>query len=270
MRVSHGKVFRVRGVSQRIEGFRVERARIKTHIRGFDEAVGGGLPEGYVVLVSGAPGTMKSSLAFSIVYQNALRDGKRSAYFTLEQSKDLVLEQMASLGMTDETALEKLVLMDMGNIRKNLSYLQGRGTWLELFKMYCNNVMKSERLACLVVDSLDVLETMAKMPDRRSELYFLFEWLRDLGPLTLLLSEQPLEGGTGRAPDEAYLADGILELELHPSAADEIQRRLRVVKLRATRHATGYYALSYDDTAFKVARPVPGTPEAGFVSAKRT
>ncbi|HYM38840.1 MAG TPA: ATPase domain-containing protein [Thermoplasmata archaeon] len=237
----------------------MERTRIKTYIRGFDEAVGGGLPEGYVVLVSGAPGTMKSSLAFSILYQNALREGKRGAYFTLEQSKDLLLEQMASMGMADEKVWENLVLMDMGNIRKNLNYLQGRGTWLELFKMYCNNVMKSERLACLVVDSLDVLETMAKMQDRRSELYFLFEWLRDLGPLTLLLSEQPLEAVDGRAPDEAYLADGILHLELHEASDLFVQRRLRVAKLRSTRHETGYYALSYEDGGFEVTRSVSGS-----------
>ena len=237
----------------------MERTRVKTYIRGFDEAIGGGLPEGYVVLVSGAPGTMKSSLAFSILYQNALREGRRGAYFTLEQSKDLLLEQMASMGMTDEKALSNLILMDMGNIRKNLSYLQARGTWLELFKMYCNNVMKSERLACLVVDSLDVLETMAKMPDRRAELYFLVEWLRDLGPLTLLVSEQPLDTGDGRAPDEAYLADGILQLEMHPTSALSVQRRLRVAKLRATRHETDSFALRYEDGSFGVVPPGSGS-----------
>jgi len=237
----------------------VERTRVKTYVRGFDEAVGGGLPEGYVVLVSGAPGTMKSSLAFSILYQNALREGKKGAYFTLEQSKDLLLEHMASMGMADEKAWENLVMMDMGNIRKNLNYMQGRGTWLELFKMYCNNVMKTEKLACLVVDSLDVLETMAKMQDRRSDLYFLFEWLRDLGPLTLLLSEQPLEAGGGRQPDEAYLADGIIQLEMHAASDLFVQRRVRVTKMRSTKHDTGYYALTYEDGGFEVARAVSGS-----------
>ena len=236
------------------------RNRIPTHIRGFDDAIGGGLPEGYVVLVSGAPGTMKSSLAFSVLYQNALRDGRKGAYFTLEQSKDLLLEHMASLGMADPKAWENLALLDMGNIRKNLNLLQGRGTWLELFKMYCANVMKAEKLSCLVVDSLDVLETMAKMQDRRSELYFLFEWLRDLGPLTLLISEQPLDiGPSARPPDEAYLADGIVQLDLHAASDLFVQRRIRVMKMRSTRHDTGYYALTYDDGGFEVAKAVSGS-----------
>jgi KaiC/GvpD/RAD55 family RecA-like ATPase len=218
------------------------------------------MPQGYVVLVSGAPGTMKSSLAFSILYQNALQEGRKSAYFTLEQSKDLTLEHMASMGMSDERAWEHLTLLDMGNIRKNLSYLQGRGTWLELFKMYCNNVMKSDQISTLVVDSLDVLETMAKMQDRRSELYFLFEWLRDLGPLTILISEKPLDlGPLGHPPDEAYLADGIVQVEMHTSSDLYVQRRLRVVKMRATKHETGYYALAWEDGGFEVTRAVTGS-----------
>jgi len=148
----------------------------------------------------------------------------------------------------------------MGNIRKNLNYLQGRGTWLELFKMYCNNVMKMEPISVLVVDSLDVLETMAKMEDRRAELYFLFEWLRDLGPLTFLISERPLTFGSGTTPpEEAYLADGIINLEMHPTSDLFIQRRLRVVKMRSTKHETGYYALSFEEGCFEVTRAVTGT-----------
>src|SRR5437879_2855943 len=146
---------------------------------------------------------MKSSLAYSILYQNALQEGRKSAYFTLEQSKDLTLEHMASMGMTDARGAQHITTLDMGNIRKNLSYLQGRGSWLDLFKMYCNNVMKTDAVSVLVVDSLDVLETMAKMQDPRSELYFLFEWLRDLGPLPFLISRS--EEHTSELQSPMYL-----------------------------------------------------------------
>src|SRR2546428_11416551 len=170
---------------------------------------------------------MKSSLTYSILYQNALQESRKSAYFTLEQGKDLILEHMASMAMADPRAAEQIVTLDMGNIRKNLSYLQGRGTWLELFKMYCKNVMKADPVSVLVVDSLDVLETMAKMQDRRSELYFLFEWLRDLGPLTFLISERPLELGRGGAsPPEGDLAGGIVAPAKPPRAARLVERRV--------------------------------------------
>ena len=101
---------------------------------------------------------------------------------------------------------------------------------------------------------------MAKMQDRRSELYFLFEWLRDLGPLAFLISEKPLNLAGGTAPpEEAYLADGIIALEMHPTSDLFMQRRLRVVKMRSTKHETGYYALSYEDGAFEITRAVTQT-----------
>ena len=42
--------------------------KIKTYIEGFDEILDGGIPEGHVVLVCGTPGTMKTSLTYSIMY----------------------------------------------------------------------------------------------------------------------------------------------------------------------------------------------------------
>src|SRR3989442_15369258 len=167
---------------------------------------------------------MKSSLTFSILYQNALQENRKSAYFTLEQGKDLVLEQMASMGMADARAAEQIVTLDMGNIRKNLNFLQGRGSWLELFKMYCKNVMKADPVSVLVVDSLDVLETMAKMQDRRSELYFSFEWLRGLGPLTDLNSERPVEPGAGGAsPQGGHLPGGLPGPGIHSDSDQLLQ-----------------------------------------------
>ena len=50
--------------------------RIRTYIRGLDEQLQGGVPKAHVVLLAGKPGTMKSSVAFSMVYHNAKRDRK--------------------------------------------------------------------------------------------------------------------------------------------------------------------------------------------------
>jgi KaiC/GvpD/RAD55 family RecA-like ATPase len=202
---------------------------------------------------------MKSSFAFSILYQNALHEGRKSAYFTLEQSKDILLEHMGELGFTDEKAFKNMMILDMGTVRKNLNFLQARGTWIELFKMYASNFMKAENISLLVVDSLDVMETMAKFSDRRTDLYYLFEWLRDLGATSLIVSESPADAPvTGHFPEEAYLADGIIQLGLHPTSDLYVQRRVRCVKMRSTRHETGYYALAFDEGKFEVTRAVSG------------
>lgn len=237
----------------------MEKRRIKTYVAGFDDSIGGGIPEGYVVLVSGAPGTMKSSFCFSVAYNNALQNGERAAYVTLEQGKDVLLEHMSSLGMEDPKAYEHLSILDMGTIRKNLSFLQAKGSWLDLFKMYANNLVKAEGVKILVLDSLDVLEVMAKFEDTRTDLYYLFEWLRGLGVTSFLIGEKPLDfSPTGHLRDEAYLSDGIIHLGLHHTSDVYVQRRIRCVKMRSTKHETGYYALVWEDGQFEVTRAVSG------------
>jgi KaiC/GvpD/RAD55 family RecA-like ATPase len=237
----------------------MEKRRIRTFVAGFDESLEGGIPEGFVVLVSGAPGTMKSSFSFAVAYHNALQKGLRSAYITLEQGKDLLLEHMGAMGMEDPKAYEHLSILDMGTIRKNLSFLQAKGSWLDLFKMYAQNLVRAEGVKLLVLDSLDVLEVMAKFEDRRTDLYYLFEWLRGLGVTSLLIGEKPLDfSPTGQMRDEAYLADGIVHLGLHQTSDVSVQRRIRCVKMRTTKHETGYYALVWEDGRFEVTRAISG------------
>src|SRR2546426_4137386 len=91
----------------------------------------------------------------------------------------------------------------------------------------------------LVIDSLEALEVLAKFEDRRTELFRFFEWLRDLGGTTLVLAEAssdaPFLGLEPPQPrrDETFLADGILELKMHPISDVEVQRRGRDPKKTA-------------------------------------
>jgi RecA/RadA recombinase len=48
--------------------------RVRTYIAGMDEYLEGGIPRGFATLICGRPGSMKSSLAYSILYKNAIRD----------------------------------------------------------------------------------------------------------------------------------------------------------------------------------------------------
>src|SRR3989304_5158841 len=100
--------------------------RIRTYVRGLDEQLAGGIPAGHVVLLAGKPGTMKSSICFNMLYNNAKNDGRGGVYVTLEQSRESLLANMAGLGM-DATGVEKKVsVLDPSPIRKKLKKLSNK------------------------------------------------------------------------------------------------------------------------------------------------
>ena len=52
--------------------------------------------------------------------------------------------------------------------------------------------------------------------------------------------------------DAGYLADGIVHLKLHPVTDVEMQRRIRIVKMRGANHKTGFFALLFEGGRFSV------------------
>jgi KaiC/GvpD/RAD55 family RecA-like ATPase len=210
-----------------------------------------------VVLITGTPGTMKSSLCYSIIYQNALNNKVKSVYMTLEQSRENLLQQMYTLGMDKEESKEYVHILDLGLIRKSLTQLSAKGTWLQVFKMYAESLKHSLGYEILVVDSLDVLEMAAQLGEnRRTELFYLFEWLRNLGITTFLISETSPETMFQNRYDEGYLADGVISLKLHELGETDIQRRIRTVKMRSTNHKTGYFSLLFNEGTFRATQVI--------------
>ncbi len=73
--------------------------RVKTYIQGLDSHIEGGIPKGSVSIICGTPGSMKSSLTYSILYNN---NDLNSIYITLEQSIDSLKQQMAMLNLGED------------------------------------------------------------------------------------------------------------------------------------------------------------------------
>ncbi|HEV8594065.1 MAG TPA: ATPase domain-containing protein [Thermoplasmata archaeon] len=224
--------------------------RIRTYVRGLDEQLQGGIPAGHVVLLAGKPGTMKSSLSFNMLFHNAKDDARGGVYVTLEQSRESLLANMAGLSM-DATGLEKkLSVLDLSLIRKKLKQLSNK-SWIEVFKMYIDNLDKTVDIGCLVIDSLPVLEVMGKFEDPREELFRLFEWLRDLGITSVLITEMEQDSDKFCQYGEDFLSDGIIHLDLRREDRN-VNLYLSIVKMRKTAHARGYYPLIYDEGGFEL------------------
>jgi KaiC/GvpD/RAD55 family RecA-like ATPase len=230
-------------------------AKVRTYIDGLDDALDGGIPWGHVVLVQGTPGTMKSSVSFAILLKNAAEEGRHGLYVTLEERSESLLRQMASLGLPARVDRGSLVFLDPHSAKE---LLRERADWIPGLERAIEAIQAQRGLDLLVIDSLEALEVLAKFKDRRREIFRLFEWLRDLGVTSFVITERPdwVVGGhvvLGRW-DEDFLADGLIQLRLHNVSDLDVQRRIRVMKMRGTKHEAGYFAFVLDDGRFRVTR----------------
>src|SRR5438445_27042 len=175
------------------------RPLVKTHIRGFDEDVlRGGIPQGHVVLVRGASGTMKSSLAYYVLYHNALERAP-GLYVTLEQTAAGLLEHIAGLGLKATAVSEGLPILDLSRGREYLEEMVAKvGSMTEtaaprgeallaVLKAKIFELRMRRNFRLLAIDSWDALELVLEFDDRRAETFGFFEWLRDLGFTNLMI-----------------------------------------------------------------------------------
>ncbi len=229
--------------------------RIKTFIQGFDDRISEGIPKGHCVLIAGEPGAYKSSIAFSLLYNQALAEGRKSVYITLEQSRDNLAIHMKGMGFDHEKVDQLVTIVDLALIRKNLDKV-GPQSWMQIFKTYAMNLKDSLDYEILVIDSMPVLSMLAEFKNPRQELFHFFEWLRDLNVTTLILGEMSASNLDYAQCGEDFLADGIIHLKMERVGDVNIQRRIRCVKMRATAHNTDYYTLIYHQGRFQATRVI--------------
>ena len=232
------------------------RERIRTYVDGLDDIMHGGIPVGHVVLVSGLPGTMKSSLSYSILHHNAVHEGRPAVYVSLEQAKASLEGQMEGMGFGGHEDA-RVNVADLAALRKQLGRSRSI-VWRDFLTRAVETRRKIQPFELLVLDSLEALEVLGGFQEPRADLFELFEWLRDLEATSLVLTEAPPEsvlmpGDADHGNDAGYLADGIVHLKMQQVSDVTIQRRLRVVKMRETAHETQYFALVLEPGKFSVA-----------------
>jgi KaiC/GvpD/RAD55 family RecA-like ATPase len=226
--------------------------RYKTFIRGFDEELRGGIPENHMILVSGTPGTMKSSVAYNILYNNIKHEDSVGVYVSLEQSRENLLFQIESLGLHDIEEL-KLTILDMSKIRKEVDMSKEK-PWLDVMKKHLSYHKENLNFDLLVIDSLPVLEMISRVEDERAYLFYFFEWLRDLNVTSFIISEISTDPST--VYPEEFLADGIILLTMERVNEVDVHRRIRCVKMRGVNHNTGYFTLEFKDNAFQASQAI--------------
>jgi len=223
---------------------------ISSHVAGLDAALGGGIPQGAIVLVAGTPGTMKSSLIYNIMYHNA-KAGRRGLYITLEQTTESLKIAMGRMGY-ESLDEGKLYILDLGVLRTSLKKAEATKDWVGIIVDIVREAVAANGYQILALDSMEALYALANFEVPRRDLFQLYAALRELGLTTFLVAETPIGSSKLTQYGEDFLADGILHLRHVEVGETDVQLRLRCVKMRMMHHVHNSLALSHGDDGFAV------------------
>ena len=229
--------------------------RVPTYVAGLDERIGGGIPRGHVVLVAGPSGSLKSTLVYRILYNEARDRGAAGLYLSMEQSRKSLLAQMAAFGL-DPAKAKSLHVIDVRGLRRELEGSANKPHWLTGLRQQL--VRYKEELGCdiLALDSLDALYALTPFENPRNEIFQFLEDLRELNATTFLVSEMPGDRRTfGAYNVEEFLSDGILHLrikEVDVGLTSSVRRFVAVLKMRGVEHEMDYYPLLVQGGRFEI------------------
>lgn len=203
--------------------------QVSSGLSRLDELLGGGMEEGTSTIITGAPGTGKSSLAAQFV-ASAINRGEKAAMFLFEESTNLLLNRTSAINIDLVTPLNNGQLY----IDQIDPAQMSPGQFTEIV---CNAVSKNGA-RIVVIDSLNGY--INAMPNERFLIIHLHELLTFLGEqdvLTMLVGVHPSMIGNimSSAGETSYLADNVILLR-HFEYHGEVRQAISVFKKRAGPH----------------------------------
>lgn len=217
--------------------------RLETGIPGLDEMIGGGWIVPSSVLIAGAPGTGKTTMAVQSLFHGA-RKGETGIYFTGISEPGWVVQQfLKGFSFFDQALIDqgKVVFVDVGAaLRKSAT----EGT------MRIQQEVERLGPTRIVVDPVTALRSAIESDKLyRETLHDLTSFMKGLNCVLLLASESEYDE---RHPGlESHMTDAILSLS-HPKEGHVRRTYLEVVKMRGSVHMSGEQSATLNKDGFVV------------------
>jgi circadian clock protein KaiC len=225
-------------------------------VPGIDDLVGGGVPKGSILLLSGCPGSGKTLFAAKFIYEGTVSFGERGVYVCLTEPRDVFVNTMKVYGWDFEDLVARRIveLLDL-SIETELDAQSALSKIVDAIGR-----LKAERV---VLDSVTALGLGLKSElSRRHFLRLLYRVLRRFNCTSILIVETPSEYGSFGSRMEEFIADGIIHLDHYYDSDGILRRRLRILKMRGTKHGYGTYEYWITDKGFEVMKRAAKPPSA--------
>ena len=215
--------------------------RVPTGILGLDSLIEGGFPERSLILVTGAPGSGKTSMCYRFLERGASLHNQVGLYVSFFESKDMLERYVVhQLGQASAD------LVKSGMIRI-LAFPTLKGEGISSLVDSIIDTIKEARAKRLVIDSITaLLGSMEEIEARTFAHTILTRIVPSYGCTTLVTketsSEDPYVGGSA----EDFVADGVISLRNDVLRGRTI-RELRIWKLRGTRIESPVITFTLED-----------------------
>lgn len=204
-----------------------------------------------VILVTGPPGSLKSSFVYNILTSYLENSGEFGLYATLEESSQSHMENMEALGMKMSLKLQISDFTDLRDEEDNIDYLKFTEKMIKHFKD-----TRKEKFTVFAFDSLGALYSlMEHEKNMRKRMYHFFKKLREANLISFIIMERRLDGESNLLGNEGFLSDGIIFLGLKRKQG-RLVRFMQIEKMRATHHSMEAHAIEVRDGKIAVLGPI--------------
>ncbi|HEY6036788.1 MAG TPA: circadian clock protein KaiC, partial [Kofleriaceae bacterium] len=221
---------------------RVERTsteRLSTGVPRFDIMLNGGYFRAASVLITGQPGTAKSTLSGAFVAE-ACKRNERAVYVGFDEPHDETIRNLASVDiqLAPHIASKRLCMLDVRSLSDSA----------EVQLMRIRSGIRAHGASCVVIDPISALAKSSSNAAARSVIARFIHWCK-LEAITLVCTSLV----AGARPDEEITelgASTLCDTWVHLSYAErggERNRAITIVKSRGTAHSNQVRELVLSD-----------------------
>ncbi len=222
---------------------------VKTGIPGFDSALSIGLKKNSSVVISGPPGSGKTTFGLQFIYSGANEFNEPGVYISLAQSIDEIKKDCRSFGWDVDSliAKEKMLLIDLRPFKikdkvigKDDSLYRGKQIPFEHLTKFILNSIKKIKAKRIVIDSISILGM--QYSDKfymRQGLQGMIQSFENFDVTSLLISEFSENNET---PIEWFVTSGIIQLD-NQIIDNKMKRTIKITKLRGIAHSEQVHSL---------------------------
>jgi circadian clock protein KaiC len=218
--------------------------RYSSGVSGLDSMTFGGWLRNSIIIVRGPTGSGKTLLSGLYARAGALR-GERVVYYGFEETRPILLRNYREIGMPMEDLIES------GHLKVMCRYPEA--TSLEDLLVDLRVGLEELKPSLVVMDSISSIEHSASEKGFRQFMIGVASILREHGRSAMITQTTTGDTADHTAPYLSTIADAILTLD-YTVGGYELDRLMRVIKMRGSQHETHPYRLSI---------------QAGGLSAKR-